>query len=178
MAIEAACQIFQNPTALCLEDEHPGDTQSSKRTPTKLHHKAPPAPPSLSWMMPCGILPRMAQWKISCNSRHLPWPPPVAFTRLPLKNLQFTLRSFSFWLENKNPTNYFNCLKQFYYVVIITLPCNYLLCECLSPTPPFSTPDSSSLKELPTALISSMCLVCRETWELQTDQVHLNWKCQ
>lgn len=135
-------------------------------------------PPSLSWMMSCGILPRMAQWKISCNSRHLPWPPPVAFTRLPLKNLQFTLRSFSFWLENKNPTNYFNCLKQFYYVVIITLPCNYLLCECLSPTPPFSTPDSSSLKELPTALISSMCLVCRETWELQTDQVHLNWKCQ
>lgn len=119
-------------------------------------HKAPaqssPRPPSLSWMMPCGILPRMAQWKISCNSRHLPWPLPVAFTRLPLKYLQFTLRSFSFWLENKNPTNYFNCLKQFYYVVIITLPCNYLLCEYLSPTPPFSTPDSSSLKELPHSL--------------------------
>lgn len=117
---------------------------SSWRVSTQETHRAQREPPqsSPSWLLPCGTLPRMAWWQFSCDSRHLPWPQPMGFTRL-LKWLRFTLKSFSFWLGKKIPTNYFNCLKQFSYTAIITLSCNYcivLLCECLSPNPIFLYP--------------------------------------
>lgn len=85
--------FFSEPNSTTVGEWAPWRHTELKEDP----HKAL----SLSWMMPCGILPRMAWWKISCNSRHLPWPQPIEFTRLPLKYLQFTLKSLSFWLKKK-----------------------------------------------------------------------------
>ena len=83
-------------------------------------------------------------------------------TGFPLKCIRAIYTNSPFcW---KTLTNYLNCLKQLYYIVIITLPCNYLRCEYVPPFPhPPPSPGVSSFKEFPGASVFAMCLVHRKT---------------